>query len=1533
MIEKKPSSSPADSQNASASFSPAPDAEGNRKKALDHVIKAPSISLPKGGGAIKGIGEKFSVNPSNGTASMEVPIFTSPGRSDFGPKLSLSYNSGAGNGPFGWGWGLSIPSITRKTDKGLPRYHDGEESDVFILSGAEDLVPLLEYNAADDTWQRHEQSRPVNGETYRVNRYRPRIEGLFARIEKWTNERNGVIHWRSISRDNITTIYGSDEFSRIADPQAQDKRIFSWLISKNFDDKGNAVVYEYVKEDSRLVDTAHPSERNRTDSSRSADRYLKRIKYGNRTSRLVDPDLQNPQWMFEVVFDYGEGHVAEDAPDADGRIYATSSIGPQNEWSARPDPFSSYRSGFEVRTYRLCRKVLMYHHFPEQLSPDDYLVRSTEFQYESNTDISATDREKEKQRPYGMFIRSISQNGFVYDSGKNKFLKKSFPPVEFEYTRFTRERIFSEYRIQNLDRESLENLPAGLSSGYQLADLDGEGLSGILTEEAGTWYYKPNCGDGTFGPLNEVTPMPSTGTLQQGSRLLDLAGDGTLDVVSFSGDAPGFYERTGDSNWKSHRPFTSIPAIDYNDPNLQFVDLNGDGHADILVTECDLIRWYPSIGEEGFSEAQFAATGLDEEQGPRVVFADGTQSIQLADLSGDGLSDLVRIRNGEICYWPNLGYGRFGAKVTMANAPRFESDDLYDPGRLKLADIDGTGTTDIIYLASDGIHIYFNQSGNGWSDVAEGPLLPIDNICNVFVADLLGKGTACLIWSSPSPGYAKDPIKYVDLMEGEKPHLLKKVANNLGAETEIFYASSTKFYLDDKKAGKPWITKIPFPVHVVERSIIHDCISGNLFTTKYAYHHGYFDGEEREFRGFGMVEQQDTEEYGFLEELSAGYKTANIDAGSHVPPVLTKTWFHTGAFIEAGKISRHFENEYYHEGDESLGEGGLSEAQRKALLVDDTVLPTTIRLPDDTTISWEDNGNGIREAYRALKGSILRQEIYGLDDTEAQDRPYTVSERNFTIEVLQPRAGNRHAVFFTHPRETVTFNYERALYDVNGTLHTDPRISHEFILAVDRFGNVEKSASVAYGRRFPRTDPLLTPDDHECQTAMHIVCNEMEFTKNHIDTDDAWRTPVQWRSSTWEVRKHGLDSGVIDDIRPLIRFDAIREKLDAEYTVVPYENHTFTGMTDDKPWRRLVERLRVIYLDEQLKGPLPPETVAWHGLPYETYKQAFTPGLITEIYGMDVTDDDLLNKGKYTRPDGETGWWIGSGRIHYAPADTAVRDHAEHHFFLPCRYEDPFGNTTTVTYDTYDLLPLESEDALQNKVTVGERDDDGIIYNCYDYRTLQPTLITDPNGNRTAAISDALGMVAATAEMGRRTETVGSSLAGIEPNLPDATVLEHIDNPLSNPSGIIKRASTRLIYNLFAYQRTCNPDKPFTYQRTCNSDEPSPPVVYTIARETYDETSKFQHSFTFSDGFGREIQKKIQAEKGKTPKRDKNGKIIVDDQGEVEWSETECEHRWVGSGWTVLNNKGKPVRQYEPFFTDTHAYDDDVRIGVSPTIL
>src|SRR5262245_30369176 len=95
-------------------------------------LSAPSISLPKGGGAIRGIGEKFAANPVTGTASFTVPIATTPGRAGFGPDLALQYDSGAGNGPFGFGWHISLPSISRRSDKKLPTYRDDESPDADV---------------------------------------------------------------------------------------------------------------------------------------------------------------------------------------------------------------------------------------------------------------------------------------------------------------------------------------------------------------------------------------------------------------------------------------------------------------------------------------------------------------------------------------------------------------------------------------------------------------------------------------------------------------------------------------------------------------------------------------------------------------------------------------------------------------------------------------------------------------------------------------------------------------------------------------------------------------------------------------------------------------------------------------------------------------------------------------------------------------------------------------------------------------------------------------------------------------------------------------------------------------------------------------------------------------------------------------------------------------------------------------------------------------------------------------------------------
>jgi hypothetical protein len=358
--------------------------------------------------------------------------------------------------------------------------------------------------------------------------------------------------------------------------------------------------------------------------------------------------------------------------------------------------------------------------------------------------------------------------------------------------------------------------------------------------------------------------------------------------VQFDGPMAGFHERTADGGWGRFTRFKSIPNLNTRDPNLRFIDITGDGRADLLVSEEAVFTWYESRAKEGFGPAEHGPKSWDEEKGPTLVFSDAAQSIFLADMSGDGLTDLVRIRHDEVCYWPNLGYGRFGAKVAMGNAPLLESPDGFDPGRVHLADIDGSGSTDIIYVGAKGISLYFNQSGNSWSAPRLLSHYPsIDNLKTIAAVDLLGNGTACLVWSSPLAPDARRPLRYIDLMGGQKPHLLVATTNNMGAETKVQYAASTKFYLQDRREGRPWVTKLPFPVHVIERVENRDIVSDTRLITTYRYRHGYFDGVEREFRGFAHIEQQDVE---------------TVVGQFDLPPRVTRTWFHTGDFEARPKL-------------------------------------------------------------------------------------------------------------------------------------------------------------------------------------------------------------------------------------------------------------------------------------------------------------------------------------------------------------------------------------------------------------------------------------------------------------------------------------------------------------------------------------------------------------------------------------------------------------------------------------------------------
>lgn len=1441
--------------------------DGGRTKS--NAIEIPSISLPKGGGAIKGIDEKFSVNAVNGTASFSIPLPFSPARGA-SPALSLSYNSGAGNGVFGLGWMLSLPSIKRKTDKRLPQYLDGIDSDTFLFSEAEDLVPEFKKEAngkfskdADGNYIIKEKDSLDHIFTIRF--YKPRIEGLFARIERWTHKTTGEIKWRVITKENVTTLFGWSAASRISDPKDVNK-IFEWLPEFVFDDKGNCSHYIYKKEDDKDFNTSLLHNRNRTENGKITytNLYLEKVLYGNKTpyKKFGESYPSEDNYLFKTVFDYGK--YDQNVPDK------------LKDWDFRQDAFSEYKSGFEIRTTRLCKRVLLFHRF-DGANEYNGLVKSLNFEYDTSSEADFT------------FLKSITAFGYI-KKPDGTYSYKNLPPTEFEYQKHDWNK-----DVNSISPDDLVHAPAGLDEPlYQFTDLFNEGLSGILTEQANGWYYKHNLGNGQFEQAKLVTPKPSFVGLGSQLQLADLDADGGKQLVSYGAQPRGYFELSDEDEWQPFRTFDSLPNIDLNDANTRMLDLNGDGRPEALITEENVFTWYESAGRKGFTEAYRTPKSYDEEKCPHLVFADPKQTIFLADMSGDGMTDIVRIRNGEVCYWPNLGYGKFGAKVGMDNAPVFDHPDSFNPAYLRLADIDGSGTTDIIYLGKSRFSCWKNLSGNCFSSTAfEIDAFPeIHNQSKITVTDLLGNGVACIVWSSNLTKDAAAPLKYIDLMNSKKPHIMVFYKNNLGKEVTLEYTPSTKFYIEDKLAGKPWVTKLHFPVHCVEKTTVKDKWRKIEFSSTYSYHHGFYDHSEREFRGFGRVEQRDVESYGKFEQgnVDSPYITNNHDL--YQPPIKSITWYHTGAAFERDRILSVFQQEYFRV-------PGFIEHQ----------LPEPTLTPDNlSTSEW-------REAARACKGMMLRQEVFELDVdalTRGEELPvrlFTTAYHNSDIKCLQPQGTNHHAVFLVTESEAITYNYE---LDLRTTpLNPDPRIAHTLNLRFDDYGRTMQSVAVVYPRQAPYSENTLNSEQAALirivQGERHLVYIETHYTAPLPENQHKHRLPAPCEIITYELTGSNNTLGflpssagyfTLNDLRAFRLSDALPGQGSKAVTTLDYQLHP----SNQNAHKRIVERVCMLYFKDDLSGAEPFGTYAWIGLPYETYKLALTRDLLNAVLGAKLTPDILTNLDTATISGYTPGitlsstftdqWWIRSGIAGFA-------DDAADHFYLPEKYTDPFGNVTTLAYDgKYDLFIQSSTDALGNTNSVRQ----------FDYRVLAPCEMLDINGNHTEVYFDILGMVVASAIKGKGNE--GDDLIGFDIDLanPSAADVQMFctngDLNIQKARDWLGHATARFVYH-FGEGRDTNGN--FTGW----ADRPA--GACGIVREihfhaTGGADSPLQVALECSDGGGNVLMKKIQAEPEQV-----NGPL-----------------RWIVNGLTVLNNKGKPVKQYEPSFVSVFGCTLPTAEGVTP---
>ncbi|EOZ9390970.1 SpvB/TcaC N-terminal domain-containing protein [Enterobacter cancerogenus] len=1162
-------------------------------------------SLPKGGGAVTGLKGDMAAAGPDGAAVLALALPVSVGRG-YAPSLVLSYHSRAGNGPFGIGWAIGQPAVRRRTNKGVPTW---DEKDEFTGPDGEVLVPVLDEAGEPDVRRASTLLNVELGEDFTVSAWRTRTETDFSRLEFWEPVSHGEPgFWVLYSPDGQVHLLGRNPQARISPPENR-LQVAVWLAESSVSATGEQIYWQYRAEDEKGCDetetAAHPNA--------TAQRYLTAVWYGNKVAaRELSALMAEPSpadWLFTLVVDYGErGTDAGVTPEwlAPG----------SGEWPCRKDCFSAYDAGFDVRTRRLCRQVLMYHDVAAlageaQAENEPYLVSRLLLTCEENASLTT--------------LKTVQQVAYEADGSP-----VMLPPLVLDWQDFSPPETPEWQKRTDMDRFNL------LQS-YQMVDLNGEGMAGILYQDEKAWWYRSPVRNAAGG-VDAVTwdkpaPLPVIPSLQEGGSLADLNGDGYLEwIVAASGTA-GHYQRTPERGWTRFTPFKELP-VEYAHIHALLADISGTGLSDLVLIGPRSVRLYSGTGEGWKPET--IVMQPDDITLPQSN-PDARVLVAFSDMAGSGQQHLVEIRAEGVRYWPALGHGHFSTPVSM-NGFSWPAE-TFNPEQLYLADVDGSGTTDLIYALSDRLLVWLNQSGNRFAEpfsisLPEG--VRYDRTCSLQLADIQGLGVASLVLTVPHPV----PSHWVCHLTESKPWLLKGTNNNMGASRTLTYRSSAQFWLDEKAdaaaEGKSApACYLPFALHMLCRTDVIDEITANHLTSVVRYRHGVWDGREREFRGVGFVEISDT-------DVLAGTDTAE---GISMPAI-SRSWYATG--LQA--VDDSLRNEFW-AGDEQAFPGYLPRFTTGSGDNEQAFIP------DDEVEYW---------LRRGLKGMPLRTELYGRDGSALADIPYSVSENRPQMRLVEPRGA--YPVILPVTVESRSYSYER--------ISCDPQCSQQMLLSSDEYGQPLRQVAISYPRRgqpaqnpYPDTlpDTLFTSSYDEQQQILRLA-----LARN------AWHCLFDPISGIWIT---GLADAARSDIFTLAEAPAegfmLEDLLAAE-----------GPFADAQPL--LGGQQRIWYLDAQGE--------ATTGDPAFPPRMAFSEAAVLDedivaLLAEDLTPARLEQAGYAQSPylfadadeASKTVWAVRSGYVTYASAA---------HFFLPVAGRDTLlTGEVSLVRDPYDCAITQTTDA------------------------------------------------------------------------------------------------------------------------------------------------------------------------------------------------------------------------------------------------
>lgn len=1428
-----------------------------------------SLSLPKGGGSIQGMGEALNNVGPDGMASLSLPLPISAGRG-YAPALGLSYSSGAGNGSFGLGWQCGAMSIRLRTSHGVPKY-DG--LDTFTGPDGEVLLPAPKSNGAADVRLASSLMGVALGQIYTVTRYQPRVESSFAKIECWTPATStAAVFWMIYTPDGQVHCLGKTATARIADPDAT-QHIAEWLLEESVSPTGEHIYYQYQAEDDAGCDNNEKS----SHPAMSAQRYLSRVYYGSIKPQsspfLLDAALPaENNWLFTLVFDHGERDAALTKVPA----YTATA-----KWPMRTDCFSQYDYGFELRTRRLCRQVLMFHRLKalagENTSGEiPALVSRIAFSYDQTGSITTLVAARES---------AFETNGTV----------RALPPLEFDYAQFS--------PAANITWQNMPIL-AGFNAQqrYQFVDLYGEGLPGILYQDSKAWWYREPLrtrGD----DINAVTyaaaaRLPAIPAQQDSAMLMDINGDGRLEWLVTDGGIQGYYSIKPDRSWSAFTPLHTFP-LEYHHPQAQLADLTGDGLSDLALIGPKSVRMYASE-RNGWS----AGVNITQPTGVALPVAgsDARQMFAFSDILGSGQQHWVSISANGVTCWPNLGRGHFGQPLTLAGFS--QPKETFNPDRLYLADIDGTGADDILYLQNSAVLIFLNQSGNRFADPITVPLpqgVHFDDTCQLQVADIQGTGTVSLLLTVPH----MQPQHWCCSLTDGKPGLMQAVNNNMGAHHQLHYRSSAQFWLDEKaqaKNGTTPLSYLPLPLHLLWKNELTDEITGNKIINETRYFHGVWDGREREFRGFAKLEQTDTD------ALSTSTAQERTDPSS------THSWFATGMAEVDSQLAAEF-----WQGDTHAFPGFSHRFCR---------FDTTQRLdiafanPTDDERYW---------LNRALRGKPLRSELYGLDGSAQQPVPYSVSESRYQVRLI--KSGDAAMpIALASAIETRDYHYER--------ITQDPQCSQSVQLNIDEYGAVLNSVSVNYPRRakpaaspYPATLPasLFASSYDEQQQLLRLT--QQQASWHHLTDGENWRLslPYQQRSNFFTYPASHLPAAGLS-LESLQATDSLIA--DSKPCVFGGQQEVWytSGFAKDFQAEPTAQALVAFTLN-----------AVFDDISLSAYDGVLSTAEITSKLH---TAGYLPSARLFNRGTENTVWSVRQGMTDYGSAAQYWRPLTQ--------WTTDLTGKTQISWDTHFCAITKTVDAA------------GFVTQAsYDYRFLTPNRLTDLNDNQHSVDNDALGRITSARFWGTE---AGKAAGYSTPETKPFTQPASIDAALALTKGIpvaqcLVQAPESWMLPLSAsqlnaqmkdngqlwqslltacavtedglvctlgYQRWKQSHTvPAPLQTLLNSPSRQPPHSLAITTDRYDSdpAQQLRQQILFSDGFGRELQTAVRHENGIAWQRTPEGALVVTNGIPTEASSN---NRWAVSGRSEYDNKGQIIRSYQPYFLNDWRYvsDDSARLDM-----